>query len=310
MSSSDVVTETPKLKRKGGRPIHLDLAPKKPREDCRGLRDETTGDAVCPQRRLTYDDESVDSVLKVKSDERGATMTVGLKWIQLTKEGFLALKNVISLIDSNLENDVSDQIRIQDGIYACTSFFRNTWSVDIRKHVIDSSGRRVPTRYGVYMKVSQWNRLKTLMARHSCTDTLKDSFLGRAAITVIGQYIAYNFMEYDELKCQGCVEDWLSQRDHVCCMDENFVSSREQKRREYLQNVKNRIDIHWFTARLVARCENQNIELTRIPRYLLYKTVDNWSDELLIEADKWRAEVLDDDVVIVEHTVVHHEKPN
>jgi hypothetical protein len=69
---------------------------------------------------------SDECVIRVKSDERGATLTLGSKWIQLTKDGFLSLKHVVNIVDSNIDKGVQDKIRIQDGIYACTSFYRNT----------------------------------------------------------------------------------------------------------------------------------------------------------------------------------------
>ena len=299
-SSTEASAKTPQLKRRCLRQTRLDFskltdAPKKPKEEDRGLRNECMGDDQ-PQgvkQRLTYD-QSAEPVPRLKSDERGATITIGSKWIQLSRNGFVALKNVRSLIDADIENKVSDTIRLQDEIYVNTAFFANTWAVDIRKHVPNPQGDPRPTRFGVRLTIPMWNKLKGMMDEHSCEDTLKDSFLGRVTITVLGQFMAYNLQKYEEIQCEGCVHDWPSQRDHECLMNNDFIPTREQNRTEYLKSVKNEVDIHWFTMQLVSRCVHQQIELTRVPRYLLYKAIDEWSDELLKEADKWRTEFMED----------------
>ena len=297
-SSANGSTETPRSgKRKALRQTVLNFsklgdAPKKPREE-RPLRDECVEDEQQDiQRRLTFDESA--PLPRLRSDERGATITIGSKWIQLSKHGFLALKNVRVLIDANIENKVCDLIRLQDDIYVHVAFFANSWGVDIRKHVIDAEGKPKPTRFGVRLAIPLWFKLKGMMDDHSCEDTLKDGFLGRIAITVLGQFIAYNLQPYEEMQCEGCVQSWPSQRDHECCMNIDFIPSKEHNRTEYLKNVKNEIDIHWFTMQLVSRCAHQQIELTRVPRYLMYKAVDEWSDELLKEAAKWRAELMED----------------
>jgi hypothetical protein len=137
--------------------------------------------------------------------------------------------------------------------------------------------------------------LKSMMKEYSCEDKLKESFLGRITIRVVGQYVAYNFEKYEEMKCEGCEEGWPSQRDHLCCMDENIISDREQKKCEYLKNIRDGIYIHWFTMQLASRCETEKVELSRVPRYLLYKTVEHWSAEILEEANKWREELLEEE---------------
>ena len=298
-SSNEALAETPQRKRKCLRQMRLDFsklesAPKKPRED-RILRNECVGDEQ-PQgvkQRLTYD-QSTEPLPRLKSDERGATITIGSKWIQLSKHGFLALKNVRDLIDTNIQNQVGDMIRLQDEIYVNTAFFANTWGVDIRKYVPNPQGSPKPTRFGLRLSIPLWNKLKVMMDEHSCEDSLKDTFLGRVAIRVLGQFMAYNLQKYEEIQCEGCVQSWPSQRDHECCMNTDFIPNREQNRTEYLKNVKNEINIHWFTLELVSRCVQQQIEVTRAPRYLLYKAIDEWSDELLKEADKWRTELMED----------------
>jgi hypothetical protein len=123
--ATQVIPETPQRKtekRKAVRPVQLDFsnlteAPKNTRFAAENGEESTSDLPQCPPQRLSYD-KSSEPILKLRSVERGATITLGSKWIQLSKEGCFALKN-IAIVDEKLSNEDCDQIlRLQDKIYA------------------------------------------------------------------------------------------------------------------------------------------------------------------------------------------------
>jgi hypothetical protein len=110
--ATEVIPETQKNteKRKAVRPAkhdfsNLTAAPKKTRFSAKHGEESTSDLPLCPpQQRLSYD-KSSEPILKLRSDERGETITLGSKWIQLSKEGFFALKNIANTVDEKLSNE-------------------------------------------------------------------------------------------------------------------------------------------------------------------------------------------------------------
>jgi hypothetical protein len=83
------IPETPQRetkKRKAVRPVQLDFSnltatPKKTRVSADNGVESTSSDLPqCPLQRLSYD-KSSEPILKLRSDERGTTITFGSKWI-------------------------------------------------------------------------------------------------------------------------------------------------------------------------------------------------------------------------------------
>ena len=274
------IGETPKLRK---RPSSLDLellnAPKK--------KKTLTEDSI---RCLNYTGANNDTI-KIRSDERGATISCGeKKWIRMSKEGFKNLKNLILQIDEAMIYSRERRWLLEEKIYVSTRFFNNKMNVDIRIHVpvisveddIESSTR--PTKCGVFLSIGQWRELRKNLRKHTCEDSLKSSALGGMTVECLAFYIFKDLgMTFDEMLCDGCVNEWPSQTDHACCMQDDFLKLKHDGRKDYLKKVQKRVDISKFAFALAQKGMNRGVELTRTPRYLLNRAVDDWSEDLLNE---------------------------
>jgi hypothetical protein len=90
-----VIPETAKNteKRKAVRSAKLDFsnltaAPKKTRFSAEHGEESTSDLPQCPPQRLSYD-KSSEPILKLRSDEQGATITLGSKWDTVEQRGIL-----------------------------------------------------------------------------------------------------------------------------------------------------------------------------------------------------------------------------
>ena len=286
-SSAEVIVETPKITRtrlnRANRPRRLDLlnAPKKVRRTTTPVNSEPP--IICQNIAPEMKNE-----LKIRSDERGATIAYGDKWIYLSKEGFLNLKNIVNKIDDALQNSKENRWQLEKKIFASTKFWNNKMNVDIRVLVpiidVDNGTETVkPTKCGVFLTLPMWNELKQNFHFHKCSDVLKSTQLGRLVITVLGEYLARIADPYIEQMCDGCVNNWPSQTDHVCCMDEDFHQNKRKNLSEHLKYLKSKCDIHYLTLRMAEAGISNGVELDRTPRYLMNKAIGDWSDELLAE---------------------------
>lgn len=286
-SSSTDVVETPKNPRtrlnRPNRPKRLDFtnAPKKVKR----LATQTSAE---PTITCQNSAPEMKNDLKIRSDERGATISYGDKWIYLSKEGFLNLKNMVNKIDDALQNGESKSWPLEKKIFVSTKFWNHKMNVDIRVLVpvidVDKETETLrPTKCGVFMTTPLWNELKENFRFHKCSDVLKTTQLGRLAITVIGEYLARTADPYLEQVCDGCVNNWSSQTDHVCCMDENFHDNKRKNLNVHLNYLKSKCDIHYITLRMAEAGMTSGIEIDRTPRYLMNKAIGDWSEELLAE---------------------------
>jgi hypothetical protein len=291
---TEALAQTPKLgKRRATRPLTLDFAkvPGAPKKDRRAVSRIIGAKPEEPEHTvqcLSYAARKEVNVLKIRSDERGVTISTANKWIHLSKTEFQNLKNVVDEVDTQLQRDVEDSWHLAENVIVKTRRLNNKINVDIRRYVTvitveDNSQSFKPTRCGVFLSVPQWNEIKKTFNNHTCADTLKESHLGRLTLHVLGLYIATFNQGYEELTCEGCEHEWPSQLDHVCCMQEDFHDLAKKKWQEYLDFVKSNANIHYFTHRLADACMGMGVEITRTPRYLLNKCLEDWSEELETE---------------------------
>lgn len=280
--SSDEMIETPKRRLKS--PVGTN-APKKKKMLRLSLREKENANLPMLKQRLQLDEtvNNGEKKLTIKSDERGLSISFGTdKWIRLSKGCFEKLQGVTSDIDACIKNhqENSWMINEEDNVYVSTKFFRNKMNVDIRKRLLLKGGNEVPTRCGVFLDIPAWNELKQNFGKHLCEDALKNTALGKMVLNVLAEYVVRLGEPFEEVTCQGCIHDWPSQKDHECLMNEDFQRQKETNFQKAFEKGKSMVDIHHFTLLLAQRGVTCSVEITRSPRYLMTRALNEWSDTL------------------------------
>lgn len=283
--SGDEMPETPKLTRRRLKSPVGTNAPKKKKMFRLSLREKENVDMPMLKQRLQLDESTNngEKKLTVKSDERGLSISFGVdKWIRLSKSSFEKLQGLAPDIDACIKNHQENSwiINEEDNVYVSTKFFRNKMNVDIRKRLVLEGGDEVPTKCGVFLDIPAWNELKQNFGKHSCEDALKTTALGKMVLNVLAEYIVRLGEPFEEVTCQGCINDWPSQKDHECLMNQDFQRQKETNFQTAFEKGKSMVDIYHFTLLLAQRGVTCSVEITRSPRYLLTRAMNEWGETL------------------------------
>jgi hypothetical protein len=156
-------------------------------------------------------------------------------WMQL-----LALKDTIQ---EKLESKKEDKWSIGHSLYVNTSLFNGDVYLNIRMWRNDK-----PTKQGVTMCIPEWNHLYSFLQFDDETNLGVDIF--KAMLTEgIHTFINTN--------CEGCQQNWSSQKDHACLMDASSTA------KSCIDDLFDSINAFEFITRLAKDAEAKKILLKR-----------------------------------------------